>query len=450
MKSCFVSYWRSCRPYPLPEPWDSCKVDRNVRQGPTSTEGILPTLLKKHGVESLLAAGLAVLDEGRPQLHPFLDGPNIGVLALRDRHGEIYDLLTERGCVVGRRSPILEAFDDEVTRRLASCGAKQLFLVEKFIDIVLLRSLGYAAAPLAGLEQIDRAGLRQLARRFGITANPSDREIQRSLESGEPPASESTTPNEIVRLTIVNWRPHSVARTESPAALSGIEFLNRLARFRGLNLSEVDLWRPLETDLDELRFALERRERAWIAEAVANSLFRCCGSMVEFREAPIEAAAPKSLAEAVDLIERLTAEGGTDAGRRRLEEALGHYASATRRFVLGPLLRQGEASTDPMDRLMNFQLAHFTTLFSYLAPRVKAEFVQLSKLDGEQLKRFDEAMDDLLAISGTLVTLTREMRRWKPKRVASLNSSARAIAASEALAKKTTRRFDVSALAMKN
>lgn len=448
MKNCLETYLRMCRPFRLPEPWSCLKAERTARRGPAVPSMVLTKLRKKCDERSLLDSGLLIRDGADElKLNPHLDSPDVGVLPLRNSRGEVYDLLTEQGCVVGRQAPFVEILEDELTARCSADGTRSLFLTEKFVDIVLLRSLGYAAAPLTGVEGLNQAGLNLLRRKFGITLSPFGQEAQEQMgaeRSGTEAHASSQSSH--VRLTIVNWLPHSLERSESSRAVQAIELLTQFERHRGLDLSELDVWRPSTRDIEELRFAMSRRERAWIDEAFRNSLFRCCGALIGLKPDPDEISAPTNLAEAIELVDRMAARTGDDAGRKRLQEALRYYAAAIGKALIGPLMQQGEALPDPVDRILHFQMAKLTTLFFNLAPSVKTQILQLTSLGSGELTRFDKALEDLLAISGQLVTLTKETRKCKRRQVASKNRKARTIDVNPG----ASPRFKISDLAARN
>src|SRR5262249_38513684 len=64
----------------------------------------------------------------------------------------------------------------------------------------------------------------------------------------------------------------SLVSPKWPALKSAVSYLANLARFRGLGATDINEWAPRPEDLENIQFALERREAEWLRSAVVTSL----------------------------------------------------------------------------------------------------------------------------------------------------------------------------------
>src|SRR4051812_28191028 len=96
-RSCHLTYVRQlCKPYQLPENWQSIQADRFAFIGPSRTDGVLGALLVSHSAEELVRTRMAVLSgDGTLALNPLLAVPDVLTLVMVDREIDaIYTLVT--------------------------------------------------------------------------------------------------------------------------------------------------------------------------------------------------------------------------------------------------------------------------------------------------------------------------------------------------------------------
>ena len=325
MDACFQSYLSCCRPFHLPAPWDQVPIDPWAFHGPADPSAVLALLTERHAEQLLIDCGIAQrISDGPVQLHAWLAVPDVPLVAVRDpSHGRLINLLTPSGCVRGDVRPLFEILSDKVTFDALASGCRQLLLTAAFEDAILLRSLGFAAPPICGLDHLNQQGLGLLASIFGIRREPSEREEQEAdaaqaqaeaqaagtgsrktvprpdSPSVNPTAPAANAPTDVqawvaemvghsylipasngmasngddyVPLTIVGWSPRLLSLVKPDAVTSALRYLEKLHKFRGLELDEVNVWSPHTVHLEALRFALAERNATWVKDVLLDSL----------------------------------------------------------------------------------------------------------------------------------------------------------------------------------
>lgn len=461
MTTCIDSYLELCRPFVLPSPWNCCAADEYSRQGPPNPAAALATLMERHSEQRLMNSGIVKKDaDGRLVLHPLLAAPDVAFVVLIDTAtGRIYNLMTEAGCVLGDKAPMFEVLGDKHTFDALDAAEQEVFLTDTITDAILLRSFGLAAAPICGLSRLNQAGIDLLCEHYGAKQRLSDREEdelqsarqddhgfesapnpqdplqkQRSHPStmSTGPAAASQPPRYIVpgsasgyvgkeqadfvRLTLVRWIPHQLSMAEPASMPSLIDELVALQRHRRLNIDEVHQWTPTESDLETIRFALTRNESSWIKEAFLDSVYSGVGMLWYGMSKPAVTSLPTDLAGAVEHLQQ-TMQGAADKdGRDRRRQALRNYHQVVARQITRPMLRQAEATADPLDRALQLQFVQLNTLFLEKAPTVRERMLLgLAQPGEESAKAGDKSVSELLAISSQMVALAKEMTKWKPR-----------------------------------
>ena len=219
--------------------------------------------------------------------------------------------------------------------------------------------------------------------------------------------------DEPIPLTIVQWSPHSLSATEPVAAGNAMRELKTLQAYLRLDLYAILRWRPSEQDVATLQFALSRGEIGWLREALLDSAFANIRRLVS---GTADAAAHTPATDLAGAIEQLhdAILAAPDAQNRQLyREALVNYHRIAMRQVTGPVLRQAETASDPLERAMLLQFAQLNALFLEKSPGVRELVLRGVARPKESLKDGDDkSVSELLAISSQLVTLAKEMTKW--------------------------------------
>jgi len=343
-----------------------------------------------------------------------------------------------------------DGFDDE----------QSVFVTETIADTMLLRSFGVAAAPVSGFSRLNQRGIELLREHYGLAQDPSEREKEEELEdhaqqeeqakpntaaanaAADTPGPQAAKPNgapadgprlsayvrigdrpaeteesDTFRLTFVRWSPYTMSKTEPESIQRAINELKDLKRYRRLDIHEAEEWIPLDADLESLRFALARREPSWIKDSLLNGIFSGLGALGYEKISPVVISPPTDVAGAVAYLQEAMLGTADEKSRQRRKEALHNYHRVVARRITGPMLRQAEATTDPFDQALQLQFVQLNAMFMERAPTVREQLMLgLIPRRDESLKYgSDKSISELLAISGQLVSLAKEIKKWKPR-----------------------------------
>ena len=161
--ACFSSFIRHCQRLELPEPWCHCTRIRNGFRGPANPAAAFEQIAQVHSAEELLAAGLAQRgSDGRIAIHRFLAEPGVIGLGITEAANEIHSIVTDRGALPGEQLPLLAMINDPQTARLLPATDGAMIMASDLQEAMLLRSMGFAAASIAGLDLIDPRDLQRI------------------------------------------------------------------------------------------------------------------------------------------------------------------------------------------------------------------------------------------------------------------------------------------------
>ncbi len=454
MESCWAAYLRLCHPYRLPEPWQNCPVDPNSRLGPADPAAAFAALQADYQAEELVAAGIARLGSGgQIEPHPTLAQASVGLVLLFDQSGDICNLMTDRGCVLGNRAPVFEVLSDRRTVEMLEGPVRSMFATDTIADTILLRSFGLPAAPIVGLDRLNQHAVDLLCQNYGVVQGASPREQdeqdwaamrenghgheaavhpQDPMPSGTDcaapaapkmppyiaPASANVGQDDAghIRLTFVRWTIHAMSKTAPPSLQRTIDGLMKLKKYRRLELNEITEWTPADRDLQSLQFALDQREPDWIKSALLDCAFYGFSNIEDAGTRTTTVAPPAGLAAAMDHLQGIMLQAPHDMSRQRMKEALCNYHRTVNQQITVPLLRQAAAASDPLDRAMQLQFAQLNALFLEKAPRVREQALAgLVERNPKTGKLDDQGVHELLAMCAQLVALAKEMK-WNSRR----------------------------------
>lgn len=266
--ACFKTYLSLCRPFRFEEGAELLDVDPAAFRGPADPLEALQQLLSCHSLEELTGHGLVQLQsDGQPAIHPLLDEPYVVFVALRHPEQEsVTNLMTGGGCVSPSSWPLFAVFEDKPTLVALDALWPTVLLTGTIEDAIWLRSFGLAAAPIAGLSELDDSGFDRLGEIYGADRRPSEREDEEAPDEDEAAISDdpaegdgtsnsssSALPFPITQhnrrgddagmaLTLVRWTPHKSSPAEPASVSRTIRHLKDLHRFRGLDISEIHTW----------------------------------------------------------------------------------------------------------------------------------------------------------------------------------------------------------------
>ncbi len=435
----FDSYLSFCSPFRLAPPWDFVRVDAQAFSGPPDPAAALAALLAIYIEQSLIDSGIARPNaNGCLEIHPFLSIPDAPIIALRDStygslNNPVNNLMTKFGCVTGHRYPLFATLRDKHSYSAIDRTWPELILTGDLEDAILLRSLGFAAAPIVGVSELDNYGLHLLGRYFGVkrpenlrfrddkctpqTRTPAEKAAaQRNYAPPELMSlpgchSVGADAQNFVTMTIANWSPKDLSLVEPPAIRLAVRYLRDLNSFRGHDLFDVNLWAPTSHPMASMKFALARHELGWAKRAIFDSLVWDKRSMAVIPENK----PPIDMATAIEqLQDAFLHDSGNSDSKKRSEAALAAYQSVVQRDLLGPITQQTQAIADPFERAIHAQWADLYALFLEKMLGIREGMFAGLKVNPRNREINDKKGDpknvsELLAISKQLLALTNRV-----------------------------------------
>ena len=401
---CLGAYLSLCQPVPLPPPWDFLPAKGNAHRGPANPDEVLAALLTRHAVEALSSCGLVRADaEGTTALNPLLRAAGVELIAVTDAENkQLVDIVTANGCLRSDERPLFAMRDDGFNRSLPQ--EEGLYLSTATLgDAIVLRSLGFPAAPILGLADLQGGEFARLAEGFTLTVEEETREGFNGSANFKP------------RLTIVNWSPLEMNLAEPPAVREAIRFLAQLEKFRRLKLDAVGVWRPSADEFEAIQFAIGRRDPEWVFEALRDSTenARC-----------LEALPDSHSKRSASLIDPTGAILGVAVfsllgapSREEQAEARQRYERALAGQLLGRLVAEADAADDPIEKAMWLELAQLVDLWNakMLRAREQARSVVLGSGEPSE-RRKDNSIQELLALGKAIANLAGAIHKYRRNR----------------------------------
>lgn len=153
-------------PFTLPELVASLTFGEEFRRTLPPDPKIVEGLLEQFGAEDVRKAGVLVDGRsGQGELCPGLTAEGVGMIALRDRRGEVVDILTVQGCLSGN-VPLYPVLEDARARGLLKANVPVMGVVD-LSDLFVFRGLGIPATPVVGLDRPTPMQIKLLVAMFG-------------------------------------------------------------------------------------------------------------------------------------------------------------------------------------------------------------------------------------------------------------------------------------------
>ncbi len=345
---CLGSYLSLCSRFGFEAPWDWLAADPAAYRGPSSPADALAHLAEDHAAEDLIASGIAQRgDNNVLSIHPSLAEPDVVVLALRqcDSKG-VTNLVTNNGCVHGANLPLFESLHDVATYKAPAInGEKNLLLTGSLEDAVVFRQLGFAATPVVGLDTLRKQGVERLCTHFGLTQSPTTLERLAARSTGSPLAK-STMAQQQVTLSLASWSPTKLSLVTPEPIAHGLEHLDNLSRFCGLDIGNILEWTPTEQELARIKYVVGQQDPDWIRDAVIESW----DQSQYWLERSDAAQASQPTPDLSDVFQRLHKTDPMNSGDRALnqqKQAILEYDQVVAREFIGNLLRDAQKHGRP-------------------------------------------------------------------------------------------------------
>ncbi len=193
-----------------------------------------------------------------------------------------------------------------------------------------------------------------------------------------------------------------------------IKYLQQLEEFGLLELNFLVIWVPQSKSWQEMEWELAGKHFHWCRNTMLESVqyerseIQLAKAVVQAQQQPDD-----SLTAAIaSLYQALLDESTGEASRQRRKEALANYRKAHWTHVLQPLFEQISALIDPLERTLQSQLAIlYDVLHDKALALRKRQFVDVYQPPDHR----DKTITELLAISGQIVQIWKELSRCKSR-----------------------------------
>lgn len=425
------------------------------RRVPDEPRGILDALAEEFGPERLVESGVADRQgDGPPTISSRLAPGATTLFALWEDEGAMpFDALLPDGLLLGEEPPACAVAHDwrAVAAMRSSDGL--LLLVPTMEDVAYGLGLGQVTVPLAGIDRLDLAGLRQIealtrassppplpcpeepaagAERVPVNGNTSpDAPRQDTPETDaaqhagvgqqapeEPPPEDGVdviaTPAGAfpVELVIAGW---SFARRQPVPEEELRRLISRLAdaqRFLRIDLSGVAVWIPSQADVDRIQVCCELGDRDALRDAVLESIHGACYELSAVASGDIAPwQTPGTYLDARSALWRvLRRPDSAPASHCELIETFDHQLQ---RQVIGPLIAAGVSHADPIHGVLHIAFAETTHLLQSQAPFLQRDLIEAG-IQADPRARpgtLESGLRCHLQLIDRLVRIARELRQ---------------------------------------
>ncbi len=430
MDGVYAAFLALCTPFKLAEPWAFVSADRQAFRGPVDPSAALSTLRAAFDDGALIEAAIATRDaSGGLQIHPSLSVASSPIVALRNRQSRHVDnLMTDWGCVRGCRYPMFSILSDFHTCDAHAAAYTELILTATIDDTILLRSLGFPAAPIVGVSKLDDAGLVLFGRFFGARRRASEHghaskcrptsEAEARRKYGIPdiyplPRCHGRGPKDekFVVIAIAMWSPTSVSTEVHENVQEALQYLADLGQNLDVNLYDLQHWTLEISDLKRIELGVSRREPSWVKNALFTSFDKPNRELTSLLRPAIQ---PPDMCTAYHEMQQafLATGDALESGKRRTA-AIAAHRTAVERELITPMTRQAQKIADPFDRTMHLHYVDLCMLFGEQMLAVRQQSFAARQPNGQNADAAanKQRMSELLALSKQLLTLAPRLQR---------------------------------------
>ncbi len=435
-------------PYQFPPTLAFIAPETGAYRSPADPQQALEALLQKFGKSALVEAGVAARGDEGLQFTPALAAPHSPFVALYDNNdGRAYALVTSAGCLGHDSPPLFAGLQDRPTVfQLTNFEAGNFFVCASVADMILLRSLGFAATTAAGLTELKLKDIRALRGHFDICAPTMDEDNDNALAAtAEPaadapgsdapaadrgrmageelqsqgPAAEATGPGEEpefaleeLALVLVAWSPSQLETGMPPCIAALEEHLRRLHKHFELTL-KVTTWLASEADIAQMKFIITSQAVRWLQKSMLASLEHSHYKSLD-GQMPQAPTPPRDYAEAVA---RLLGPGSED--KAVIPAPSNPHADwlwaqeLLERDVVRPLIAQALRAPDRIEGTLTLGLAALSRVFhtqGLLLGKKLSKAVAAKGVDGQAEVPLD-GVKQFIALAGRLQSMAAEIDR---------------------------------------
>jgi hypothetical protein len=402
-----------CAPWRIAPPWEFVAVHADFRRCVSRPEELLHLLLRDFGQDALLEVGAAQRGPaGELRLSRRLEADQ-PLLVLRDSQGAPYEIVTPQGCLSGQ-VPLFQIWRERWTQEAA--GVRPVFGVNSLEDAAILRSLGLAAAPIAGLEHLCLAGIRVLASLVDAIETPRVMTPRTTLLPPEYFVTDGMGDACLkqCRLLLMPQPLGEDPNQFSPTFTRAVHALGEAQEHLDLEWLNIAVLWPTEDERRELQYLVRHRAREEIVSFLLAK--RALYSVEDFADpnAPPRRRGPSQdlITARRTLMEALAQDDLGELRQEQIRRAKDDCRRMVDRQLVQPLLDQGLASRDPIVRNKMAALAEVARILHFQAIDALEELQDGTARERSQGEKESslKAREELLATVDRLVALGRQVR----------------------------------------
>jgi len=441
--------------YQFPEKSAFITLEADAHRSPADPQRALEALVQEFGAAALVEAGMARGSrEGPLQFVPALACPDTPFVVLHgDDDGRPFGLVTAEGCWGHQSPPLLAGLEDRFTAsNLRKSKLGNVYVSATVEDMILLRSLGFAATTAAGLTKLSLPDVRTLGRHFGMAFSETDEDdddqaaalgANRAADAPEADSrrttgaeieAEGSSPRattdvgttggtsgganesllEDLGIVLVAWSPSRCAPGVAPSIAAAEKYLTALSENFDMSLT-LTTWLPTHADRAEMEFAIAHRSWKWLRKkmlwSVQHSYYKPLdGKLPQAPTLPLDYA---------DAVGRLLGPAAADKGMipapNKPQELLERAQQLLERDVIRPIIDQAIRTPDRIEGTLMLGLAELSRVFhtqGLLLGRKLSQGAATMDIDGlSQVSQ--DGIKQFIALAGRMQGMAAEICRQR-------------------------------------
>jgi hypothetical protein len=213
-----LAFWKHCPAFRMPQPWWRIVPLADARVMGDNPGHLSGVLRGRFQADDLVASRIFSRSAENLTLNPKVSTPGTPLLGLHDPvSGDLYDIVTPRGLLIGEGLSLFAAIRDEHTRSALADWPQfspfsedieaPLLLAATLEDVIVLRSFGLAAAPGHEMTEITPEAANRLRSELALEIDLSATTVNAPIQHA---AGESVGDGPGVSAASLNPRDHGV------------------------------------------------------------------------------------------------------------------------------------------------------------------------------------------------------------------------------------------------
>ncbi|MCH7725222.1 MAG: hypothetical protein IH991_01885 [Planctomycetes bacterium] len=374
-----------CPPATLPDVWQFVEVHPDAHRLPANPQCAIARLREQFSDDELLGSRVTVRRGEELVLHPKLITRDRYVIIVRDQFGGPCSLLTSAGDLHGS-VPLFALGQDETVRYALGASDQYLYVAASMEDVVLLRSLGLAAAPATDLDRLNRCELQHLLYLVdGFSDGPISKKRLRTAKYEINHSGRVGAERAEFYVVLVGCELGNGGRVVPEQICAVAHYLARAEQSLDITWDGLYVWWPNEEELEKLDYRRQLEDVALVQDFFREPqpLFGVSDfanpAMLPDREKSFVAV----FDELVEAEKTARTEHNSPFLLERLQQIRSDYFRRIDDQLFKPLMETAIESEDLRIRALRMQLAQLTRIFHRAMPRVCAPLVDSVAMSGE-------------------------------------------------------------------